>query len=336
MKLFSKTRQDNKIIISFCGIKIKYKIKIDDCFSDLFTAWQTDFNPVLLEEKLRPVLKSSAAQKEENKEVFLVFISTLIENNKSQEAQKYLLDYIQKFGLECVASYPLAANMACELGHFNENIKKVAHIWNILEQNRLNNSLNKFLKNKTIAIVGNSPNLIDKNKGKDIDAADVVVRFNNFRTQNFEKDYGSKTNLWVCCQAKDIVNRPPEELKKMDYILYNVDLVHTKLDSQCLEYIWLNLKTGLPISYIGADYKKDLKQYGIVYPSSGLSALFHLKNICSISRKNIFGFSFLENSSNYYDHYFQKRSDRVIKKFQKNGHHNFELENAVLQKLFKE
>ncbi len=335
MKFYSKTRYGNKFIISICGIKFKYKIKSNTFLDNLFKEWQTEFQPLLLEQKLRTLIQSPSLLKDENKEIFLVFASTLIENDKADEAKEILSKYIKNYGLEAISYYPLVSDLACKIGYDDEEIKKCAHVWNILEQNRINASLENYLKNKKIAIVGNSPNLVGKQKGTEIDSADTVIRFNNFSTQNFEKDYGVKTNIWVCCQAGDIINRSLDEINKMDYILYNVDLKHTKLQPKCLNYIYQNLKSNTPISYIGDVFKKDLKQYGIVYPSSGLSALYHFHKLCQLSKNNIYGFSFLENSTNYYDHYFQKRSAHKIKKFSKNGHHNFELENVVLRNIFE-
>ena len=335
MRFFNKVRNGNKIVFSILGVKIKYKVKSDKFLHNLLEEWQTSFQPLELETKLRELVHHHAAQKPENKEIFLILISTLVENGKENEAKHFLEDYVKNFGLEHISSFPLVACLAEKLNIADEKIKQCAQVFQILEENRTNGSLENLLKGKKLAIVGNSPNLIEKRKGNQIDAADIVVRFNNFRTQDFEADYGTKTNIWVCCQASDIVNRPADEVKKMDYILYNVDLKHCKLNPECLKNISENLNYNIPISYIGAEHKKDLMQYGIVYASTGLSALYHFYKICSLNRNNIFGFSFLENSTNYYEHYFQKRSARKIKKFQKNGYHNFDLENAVLKKLFQ-
>ena len=335
MRFFNKVRNGNKIIFSILGFKIKYKVKSDQFMHKLMEEWQTNFQPQELELKLKKLIHQDEAQRPENKEFFLILASTLIENDKENEAIEVLKNYINKFGLEHISSFPLVACLTDKLGLADDKVKQCAHAFKTLEENRTNNSLEKLLQNKKLAIVGNSPNLIEKRKGNQIDAADIVVRFNNYRTQDFEADYGSKTNIWVCCQANDIVNRPLDELKKMDYILYNVDLKHTKLQPKCLEYICKNLETLNSISYIGDTYKKNLKQFGVVYPSSGMTALCHFHGLCPLSKENIFGFSFLENASNYYDHYFQKRSARTIKKFRKNGHHNFDLENAVLRKIFE-
>ena len=336
MKLYSKNRNGNKIILTILGIKFKYKIKTANFLNNLFQEWQTDFHPLLLEQKLRTILKCNTALKEENKEIFLIYISTLIENNKISEASETLKTYISHYGYEFISSYPLISNLLYDEGCTNTEIQKCAQIWKTLENNRTNLSLENYLQNKKIAIIGHSPNLIGTKKGKKIDQADIVIRFNNYTTKNYEQDYGNKTNIWVCCQAGDIINRSLDEISKLNYILYNIDLKHTKLHPKFCDIIYQNLSAQIPISYIGDEYKKQLKQYGIIYPSSGLSALYHLNCICKISKQDIFGFSFLENATNYYEHYFQKRSFLKIKKFTQNAHHNFELENTILQNIFGE
>jgi hypothetical protein len=51
------------------------------------------------------------------------------------------------------------------------------------------------LRNKKIAIVGPSPHLINKNIGDIIDSYDLVCRVNEVSAWNYEKDYGSKTDI---------------------------------------------------------------------------------------------------------------------------------------------
>lgn len=52
----------------------------------------------------------------------------------------------------------------------------------------------EFLKGKTIAVVGGAP---IKDKGKEIDAHDIVIRFNFALTKGYEIDRGSKLDIQV-------------------------------------------------------------------------------------------------------------------------------------------
>lgn len=50
----------------------------------------------------------------------------------------------------------------------------------------------------SIAIVGNAPSELGKKTGEQIDACDLVIRFNNFSVDpEFAPDYGTKTDVWV-------------------------------------------------------------------------------------------------------------------------------------------
>lgn len=62
----------------------------------------------------------------------------------------------------------------------------------------------------SIAVVGNSPAILDKTNGNEIDSADIVIRFNNVpNLKDTQRHTGVKTDLWVmspstplnCCPA---------------------------------------------------------------------------------------------------------------------------------------
>lgn len=58
-----------------------------------------------------------------------------------------------------------------------------------------NTSFFKSLVNKSIAVVGSSGILLDKEYGELIDEHDIVVRFNASRVKGYEKHVGSKTTI---------------------------------------------------------------------------------------------------------------------------------------------
>ena len=334
MKLLNIDRTGNRTIFSIFGIKFKHKNRNDDFLENVLKKWETEYNPIFLENYLQNLIKNDISIN--NKQIFLVYISTLIENKKETEATEFLQNFVQKYGHRDLYEFPVICAFAENQKYADERIKKTAEIFKIMEKNRNNQSLQNLLKNKTVAIVGNSPNLIGKNLGKKIDSHDYVVRFNNFRTENYEQDYGAKTNIWICCQANDIVNLPPAKVHQLDYILYSVDLWHTKLREKCYNNICSNISLETPISYIGSEFKKELKKFGIIYPSSGLQGIYHLMHIADIKRQNIFGFSFLDNNQNYYDHYFSKRSQLKKNKLIRNNHHHFTDEALLLNNILHE
>ena len=68
--------------------------------------------------------------------------------------------------------------------------------------NQLLDELGAGHSGKRVALVGNGPSLENNNAGTDIDAHDIVIRFNNTgisaeSAAEIEADIGSKTTLWV-------------------------------------------------------------------------------------------------------------------------------------------
>mgnify|MGYP006290635419 CR=1 FL=1 len=51
-------------------------------------------------------------------------------------------------------------------------------------------------RKKTVTVVGNGKSLLDAPRGNLIDGSDVVVRFNNFRTEGYEIYTREKTTWW--------------------------------------------------------------------------------------------------------------------------------------------
>ena len=58
--------------------------------------------------------------------------------------------------------------------------------------------LSDLIHGKKFCVVGNSPKELGSGNGKIIDSYDVVIRFKNYDiTDEFAKDYGSRTDVWV-------------------------------------------------------------------------------------------------------------------------------------------
>lgn len=74
------------------------------------------------------------------------------------------------------------------------------------------NQLAHFLQQANrVQLVGNSPKLAGSNSGADIDAADIVIRFNRYHSAHtLSMDSGSKCSVWV--MAPDFRGSPPPGL----------------------------------------------------------------------------------------------------------------------------
>lgn len=76
----------------------------------------------------------------------------------------------------------------------------------------LNPMADEGLDKPRVIIVGNGPSLQGSGLGEFIDEFDIVVRFNSYRTAGYEKDVGSKIDIYVrCSTALNHHNRTDEE-----------------------------------------------------------------------------------------------------------------------------
>lgn len=78
-----------------------------------------------------------------------------------------------------------------------------------------------------IAIVGNSPDLLKHEWGKEIDDHDIVIRFNSFVTKGFEQYTGSKTTDLAFCPYKfnDIIYSLSKEHRLLIYASESISAV---------------------------------------------------------------------------------------------------------------
>lgn len=156
---------------------------------------------------------------------------------------------------------------------------------------------------KTVAIVGNSSNILKKTQGKDIDAHDVVIRFN----KGFPNEkVGYKTDiLFLACTLT------AEELKK-----YNAKYTvrRSKLcQNEC------NFK----VSKID---RARLKQNG-AQPSTGYLAVDFALG-CNCKKIDLYGFDFFQNTTYYNPVGYQTRHNGIGEQARM-----LELEKAGLLKI---
>jgi hypothetical protein len=58
--------------------------------------------------------------------------------------------------------------------------------------------------NNNLIIVGNGSSLLNSNNGHKIDSFNTVVRFNSFKIKGFEKDVGTRTDIWFTVNGAHI------------------------------------------------------------------------------------------------------------------------------------
>lgn len=87
---------------------------------------------------------------------------------------------------------------------------------------RIDKTFQKW-KGKSCALVSNSGALLKSGLGKDIDLNDVVMRFNNAPTKNYESDVGRKTHIRIL--NSQLVRNPSFNLTASDLYQYLTNIV---------------------------------------------------------------------------------------------------------------
>ncbi len=176
----------------------------------------------------------------------------------------------------------------------------------------------------SLCIVGNSPCELGSNNGAKIDAYDLVIRFNNFSVEKpFEKDYGTKTNIWVrSSPGSDVKNR---DISGFGLIMFSGNFPHYRGQWK-LHKDYAKTKQ---VEFFPSAIWHELIEQLQAPPSAGLLTLYTIfKQIGPIPRGNIFGFSpgqQISEESNA--HYFDAANPGI--------RHNWRKEQEILESISK-
>lgn len=331
-------------VIKFLGFKISYKkYEYSNNLSKLleyyiFFSWQTlqgskfgeqfGFNIQNLE------LAAFWTKTKLPKNLRLVIISMFIEDKAYSKVDYLLQNYLNDYG-ECdlhewlVISNYMIKNKLTE----NEKIINASRLYEIFDEAEKNEILSNYLKNKKVAVVGNGPCEIGKNKGKEIDSHDVVLRFNDYSTNSeFEQDYGKKLDIWFFGIALDPNMIDRADFSKLKYLL--VPPFKTRCFTEAFTNKMLEIhKKGIIIDSITTKCLAEASEsINTNFPTAGFVWLEYLDSIIGKENINIYGFNFLDENvdCNELDRYFTKRE--AIKC---HSWHNFAKETEFLKANFK-
>ena len=275
------------------------------------------------------VARSPHAWKTYPHQFWLVYLACLIEIGNMQKAQDILKKYVNHRGLLDIELYLPVAKLALDNGIANENIKKAAFAHDKLMENRPNLFKN-VLDGKTIAVVGNGPSEIGKNRGAEIDAHDIVIRFNNYQTIGFEKDYGTKTDVWARGGSTDVHDRG---LAKYKLIVWAIDY-NRRAVLPGFDVLYRQLATNEPVYMPGSDTHRALRQASeLDNPTTGAILVWEIyEKFGSFDNVNFYGFNYLQDNFDTFSvHYF---NDRSIKKAEQKSRLHRLYDEAIFLKRF--
>lgn len=304
---------------------------IEHLAKNILNQWEWEGPSIELLERCEQVLSTDDIKKQIRKKIYLIYISSLLELKNQTKAQELLKEYISKFGKQEIHLFYPVALLADQLGAGNEKIHKAATICKAINQNE--NLLETYIAGKSVAVVGSGPYELGKNKGKEIDSHEVVIRFNDYRIEGFEHDYGTKTNIWV--RNIDTENGGCDD-RLNDIDEFDLIVLEANIWRFCIPEIFLETFYQYAVKEPQKLYmlkKRDemIREMGCFPTSGGLT----LYNIMMGNSKliDIYGFSGINNSvaSNKKLVHYQDKMDLYKRS---NLHHNARIENDYLNKLY--
>lgn len=156
--------------------------------------------------------------------------------------------------------------------------------------------MKKYFKQKTVAVVGNSMSLFEKDYGSSIDKNDIVIRINRGILIKDESKQGKKTDVWAYATERVVSD------------LFSLNLCSNTIHLSKKQRFYKNpnykkkIYEGHPCSkyYIPLDVLEKLNQdlTFTIIPSSGLIITYYL-SCCDPKEVNLYGFDWKETPTWY-------------------------------------
>ena len=331
-------------IITFLGIKLKIKYKNSqiNCNSlqngKMITANSiyTALNKSINNKEFFNLAHQYIAQSDSNRlsqDEQLIYMTALISSNKTDLANNVLKKYIEKYGADRLWAYYRVAEFAYKQGINNNLIDISANSCSKLKLKKQEEDFKKLINGKTVAIVGNGPSEINSGRGKEIDSHDIVIRMNNYRLKGFEKDYGTKIDIWARGTGASDVE---DKTKKCNYkaCFWGADVTKFRLNHQLLSIMDRDLKNPNLITQVldEATAFEIKEKTGVFFPTTGFNTICYILLKCSPQKVDYYGFSFLQKKvDKYATHYFNDRSKKEA--VDRSCVHNFDKEAEYLKEL---
>lgn len=178
-------------------------------------------------------------------------------------------------------------------------------------------------RSRRIAVVGNSPVLLGAGQGREIDAHDVVIRFNDFSAEAaFEADTGRKTTIWMRVPGqRRLWRRPPGGF---DFVLFGGP-DHRFHGAQPWDLVETHRAGGRPACVPTRLFLELVAKLDFT-PSSGMTVLYWLRQLRGPlpgANVSLYGFK-LDDQTDAVRHYFGAASTSVAR-------HNWSAEASFLQ-----
>lgn len=224
------------------------------------------------------ILKNDNKKSELQQKVFLIYVSSLLEMKKKDEAKAVLRNYYEKYGKDKIHLYYPVAMLAEEMNIVNPLIKKAACICKTLLMNE--NKLGEYVKGKSVAVVGSGPYELGKKRGSEIDSHEIIIRFNDYQLSGYEDDYGSKTNIWVRNTDTENGGCKPrlQQINFYDLVVLETDIWRFAIPDIFLDTFY-EYATKIPSKFCKLKYRDKLIREMGSFPTSGMEIIYEIFQI---------------------------------------------------------
>jgi len=142
---------------------------------------------------------------------------------------------------------------------------------------------------KEILLIGNGPSALSMELGKEIDSFPIVARFNRFLTSGFEKNVGTKCDVWITCS---------EYLNHIEKAYSKVYFSSANQKSSEEKFLAFKQKVEKAEKFPPWAWEGTENKVGYTAPSTGAVAAFYFTHI--YDKVYIYGFDFLCGAIHHY------------------------------------
>ncbi|GAA5039109.1 glycosyltransferase family 29 protein [Microbacterium fluvii] len=290
--------------------------------------WRDQGATEQLVSRARAMSRNSVAWDTLHPRIWLVFCAVLLEAGDRVEAERMLRTWLAKKpgSLPALSLCLPVARFARDLGLGGRGAERTARVADALEASRDHDVFGALIAKGTIAVVGNGSGPLGQARGAEIDAHDVVIRFNNF-PRGYETDYGARTDIWVRGAHRDVADR--YVIEHFDLVVWEMDVFRNLLEVPAHADILHRDVLFSPgkVTHIDTAAKHSLwESSGLILPTSGAQILWMIhQRRGSLDGVDVYGFSTVDGSADH-GHYFDELGDMGRR-------HNVDGEGAFLRSL---
>lgn len=291
--------------------------------------WRDQGATPYLVERARTMAQNTVAWRVLPPSMWAVYAGVLIEAGDRAAAEHLLRTYLSRgLPVDVLARCLPVAQFAGELRLGGDDVARAAQVADVFQRNSEQRLFARLVAEGTVAVVGNGPGNLGSGLGAEIDAHDIVIRFNNHPT-GYEGDYGTRTDVWVRGAHRDVRDRVAVDSGAL--VVWEMDFFRNLLEVPGHADILYRDVLFSPdrVTHIDTGTKARLRRRsGLLLPTSGAQILWMLSEARgSLAGVDVYGFSSITGGDQ--GHYFDTLGDMGAR-------HDVELEGAFLRALLVE